>query len=416
MTSTSVRRSATLGVLLTGLILALPRTAVADPASDKARVDAQLAQTQATLEAATSRAQKAAADLEQATAALPGAQAGLADAKGRLAAAEAAQRQADRVAGAARNAHRVATAAYVDATGRVDQARENVSTFVSATYKGGNLLAFNSLLDSGSPSQLAQRIGYLNQIAAEQRRELNALTTARQIAREKQVELDRARQRAADAQQEAQRALDSNRAAADEAQRAADGVQALINQRTQAQATADQERAAVLAQYNELKAQSERIAAELRAAKPVRGAPVIRQPGPGAFFLMPTRGWKSSDFGMRYDPYYRVWQLHAGVDIAAPMGQSIFAAADGQVVHAGWSGGYGNYTCISHGLYQGRNISTCYGHQSRILVSVGQMVRRGQEIGRVGSTGASTGAHLHFEVRLNGDPVNPVAWLPSCMC
>jgi murein DD-endopeptidase MepM/ murein hydrolase activator NlpD len=416
VTSTSVRLSATLGVLLTGLILALPTTAVADPASDKARVDAQLAQSQATLEAATSRAQKAAADLEQATATLPGAQAALADAKGRLAAAEAAQRQADRVAGAARDAHRIATAAYADAADRVDQARENVSTFVSATYKGGNLLAFNSLLDSGSPSQLAQRIGYLNQIAAEQRRELNALTTARQIAREKQVELDRARQRAANAQQEAQRALDSNRAAADEAQRAADGVQALINQRTQAQATADQERAAVLAQYNELKAQSERIAAELRAAKPVRGAPVIRQPGPGAFFLMPTRGWKSSDFGMRYDPYYRVWQLHAGVDIAAPMGQSIFAAADGQVVHAGWSGGYGNYTCISHGLYQGRNISTCYGHQSRILVSVGQPVRRGQEIGKVGSTGASTGAHLHFEVRLNGDPVNPVAWLPSCMC
>jgi murein DD-endopeptidase MepM/ murein hydrolase activator NlpD len=416
VTSTSVRLSATLGVLLTGLILALPTTAVADPASDKARVDAQLAQSQATLEAATSRAQKAAADLEQATATLPGAQAALADAKGRLAAAEAAQRQADRVAGAARDAHRVATAAYADAAGRVDQARENVSTFVSATYKGGNLIAFNSLLDSGSPSQLAQRIGYLNQIAAEQRRELDTLTTARQIAREKQVELDRARQRAATARQEAQRALDSNRAAADEARRAADGVQALINQRTRAQATADQERAAVLAQYNELKAQSERIAAELRAAKPVRGAPVIRQPGPGAFFLMPTRGWKSSDFGMRYDPYYRVWQLHAGVDIAAPMGQSIFAAADGQVVHAGWSGGYGNYTCISHGLYQGRNISTCYGHQSRILVSVGQMVRRGQEIGRVGSTGASTGAHLHFEVRLNGDPVNPVAWLPSCMC
>jgi murein DD-endopeptidase MepM/ murein hydrolase activator NlpD len=132
--------------------------------------------------------------------------------------------------------------------------------------------------------------------------------------------------------------------------------------------------------------------------------------------MMPTAGWKSSDFGMRYDPYYHVSQLHAGVDIAAPGGQAIYAAADGRVVTAGWSGGYGNYTCISHGPYQGSDLATCYGHQSVIEVSVGQWVRRGQVIGRVGSTGASTGSHLHFEVRRGGDPVNPVPWLPGCFC
>jgi murein DD-endopeptidase MepM/ murein hydrolase activator NlpD len=119
---------------------------------------------------------------------------------------------------------------------------------------------------------------------------------------------------------------------------------------------------------------------------------------------------------MRYDPYFHLWQLHAGVDIAAAGGQPIYAAADGEVVHAGRSGGYGNYSCISHGTYQGRDLSTCYGHQSRILVSVGQTVHRGDLIGRVGSTGASTGYHLHFEVRLNGEPVNPLGWLPGCLC
>src|SRR3954452_16039055 len=103
--------------------------------------------------------------------------------------------------------------------------------------------------------------------------------------------------------------------------------------------------------------------------------------------MMPVVGWKSSDFGMRYDPYYKVYQLHPGVDLAAPMGQSIFAAGDGRVVHTGWSGGYGNYTCISHGTYQGSDLATCYGHQSAILVAPGQSVRRGQLIGRVGSTG-----------------------------
>ena len=83
---------------------------------------------------------------------------------------------------------------------------------------------------------------------------------------------------------------------------------------------------------------------------------------------------------------------------------------------AGWNGGYGNYTCIYHGTYQGKGFATCYAHQSAILVRAGQQVRQGQVIGRVGTTGASTGNHLHFEVRLDGDPVDPLPWLPSCLC
>ena len=119
---------------------------------------------------------------------------------------------------------------------------------------------------------------------------------------------------------------------------------------------------------------------------------------------------------MRYDPYYKTWQLHAGVDLAAPEGSPIYAAGDGQVVQAGWSGGYGNYTCLYHGQYQGKGLSTCYGHQSAILVHVGQAVHRGDLIGRVGTTGASTGDHLHFEVRVNGTPVQPLDWLNACLC
>jgi murein DD-endopeptidase MepM/ murein hydrolase activator NlpD len=131
---------------------------------------------------------------------------------------------------------------------------------------------------------------------------------------------------------------------------------------------------------------------------------------------MPVRGVKTSNFGMRYDPYYHVWQLHAGVDFAAPGGTPIYAAGPGRVVRTGWAGGYGNYTCIYHGLYRGHGISTCYGHQSRILVHVGQTVSRGQLIGLVGTTGASTGYHLHFEVRVDGTPVQPLDWLPGCLC
>lgn len=85
-------------------------------------------------------------------------------------------------------------------------------------------------------------------------------------------------------------------------------------------------------------------------------------------------------------------------------------------MRAGWNGGYGNYTCVYHGTYQGKGFATCYAHQSAILVKAGQQVRQGDVIGRVGTTGASTGNHLHFEVRLDGTPVNPVPWLPACLC
>jgi murein DD-endopeptidase MepM/ murein hydrolase activator NlpD len=104
----------------------------------------------------------------------------------------------------------------------------------------------------------------------------------------------------------------------------------------------------------------------------------------------------------------RPWEAcHPGIDIAVPTGTPIRAAASGRVAIAGWTGGYGNYTCIQHS----GSLSSCYGHQSAIHVSVGQSVSQGQVIGLVGSTGHSTGPHLHFEARINGSVVNPMNYL-----
>jgi murein DD-endopeptidase MepM/ murein hydrolase activator NlpD len=124
------------------------------------------------------------------------------------------------------------------------------------------------------------------------------------------------------------------------------------------------------------------------------------RPGSGRF-IWPITGSLTSPFGPRSG------RLHAGIDIAAPTGTAIRAADTGQVVIAGWQGGYGNYTCIRHT----RTLSTCYAHQSRLLVQPGQTVFQGNVIGAVGSTGNSTGPHLHFEVRINGQPVDPMAYL-----
>ena len=118
----------------------------------------------------------------------------------------------------------------------------------------------------------------------------------------------------------------------------------------------------------------------------------------------PTNGFISSGYGLRWNGA----EFHQGIDIAAEMGTPIVATADGVVTIAGWNaGGYGNMVDIDHGS----GVSTRYGHASAVVVTAGQRVRRGQIIAYVGSTGHSTGPHLHYEVRLSGQPVNPSSYL-----
>ena len=119
--------------------------------------------------------------------------------------------------------------------------------------------------------------------------------------------------------------------------------------------------------------------------------------------IWPTRGWVTSGFGMRKSPFTGLNETHKGWDIGARMGSQIRTTADGVVVVAGRKSGYGKMVEIDHGY----GISTRYGHNSKNLVEVGDRVKRGALIGMVGSTGRSTGPHLHYEVLLNGVPVNP---------
>lgn len=120
---------------------------------------------------------------------------------------------------------------------------------------------------------------------------------------------------------------------------------------------------------------------------------------------MPVNGRVTSGFGSRFHPILGYRRMHAGLDLAASYGSPIVAAADGRVVSAGWAGGYGNLVRIAHN----GNLQTMYGHMSRIVARAGSLVRQGQLIGYVGSTGLSTGPHLHYEVLKGGRPVNPTS-------
>jgi len=117
----------------------------------------------------------------------------------------------------------------------------------------------------------------------------------------------------------------------------------------------------------------------------------------------------TSGYGVRSDPFRGSAAMHAGIDLAAPQGTAVYATADGIVDRAEWSNGYGNLVEVAHG----KGVQTRFGHLSRILVHSGQIVHRGDMIALVGSTGRSTGPHLHYEVRIDGHAVNPVPFLQA---
>ena len=131
----------------------------------------------------------------------------------------------------------------------------------------------------------------------------------------------------------------------------------------------------------------------------------------GGELAWPVPGYTriSSKYGMRTHPITGVYKLHTGVDISAPLGANFIAANDGIVTKAGYNSAYGNMVIIDHG----GGVSTLYAHGSEILVQVGQVVKRGESILKVGSTGYSTGPHAHFEVRLNGVVTDPMPYITN---
>ena len=121
----------------------------------------------------------------------------------------------------------------------------------------------------------------------------------------------------------------------------------------------------------------------------------------------PVKGRITSPFGYRIHPILKTKNLHTGLDIAASTGTPVVAANTGTVIKAGWNNSYGNLLMIDHG----GGIVTLYAHNSSLLAKVGDVVSKGQTVAKIGSTGMSTGPHLHFEVRVNGQYKNPMDWL-----
>jgi murein DD-endopeptidase MepM/ murein hydrolase activator NlpD len=272
-------------------------------------------------------------------------------------------------------------------------------------YEHGELSYLEFLLQSHTFSEFAERFEDLRLlVAADQRTVVERQRAQRTLARRET------------AVEEATVSLESDLAAEEQTRTR---LAALAAERANLASVADRQQASVAAVVQSLDdlSESEERALEGAIAERQReleaqrvsagGSPAAPAHGSGQF-IWPVHGTITSPFGYRTNPFGGAPDFHPGLDIAADMGTPILAADSGRIIIAGWVSGYGNYIAIDHG----GGISTGYGHCSRIDVSLGQDVQRGQVIGAVGSTGHSTGPHVHFEVRVNGRPVDPAPRLP----
>lgn len=294
-------------------------------------------------------------------------------------------------------------AARETAERRVEDAVERLRKQIVASYVSGGQSSgtLEVLLQAADTDDLGIALTYSNVVVGDTEQLLRELEEARAEQRRAESAARAARARAEERRDEVEAAAAFITAARDE-------KKALVEQKN-VQIVAE---ALALQEVRGRKALVEsRITAMARASDGVTMLLAAVQAGqpdwfPGAFPTSnPLPGYRiGSRFGMRVHPILGTARLHAGGDMGAPSGTPIRAAADGVVVFSGDRGGYGNVVVIDHG----HSLGTLYAHQSRVHVAVGQVVLRGQVIGEVGSTGLSTGPHLHFETRLRGAPIDPL--------
>ena len=276
--------------------------------------------------------------------------------------------------------------------------RTTLAKRISVAFRVGSPTMLEVLLRSGSLSDAASARENLKRVTDQDKGLIVATRTNANASRSTAVRIKQTRnevyrneQRAGVAEAEAARAL-SVIATEKNNLVVARGARATLLSRVR------EDRRELEEDARGLRARSAKLAAQIRSGS-VNLPSTVGVSGSGQF-SWPVNGLLTSGFGARWG------RMHEGIDVAAPTGRPIGAAAAGTVIVAGWGGGYGNLVVISHG-----SISTAYAHMSQISVSSGQQVDRGTVLGAVGSTGNSTGPHLHFEVRVNGSPQNPINYL-----
>lgn len=408
-----------LGALLlasvAAMVLTTPVASVGDDLKDKQRqVERRINRAEGALESSSARAATATASLRKAQASLRVAQQRLQSTRVQLSAAErrdaavqAALDQAIRNLAAARTA-------LAEGREQVADQKDEIAAYVTSVYEQGDprLLGFVAVANAGDPGDMTRAIAFNESYTDREDAVLTDLEAAERQLAEREDQVEERKGKVA----ESRAAAAANLAAKEALERKAAGqaaqVRSLIAKRATVYRTAAAARAADRAVLARLE-RKERQISELLARRAQRA---VRNGAPGrsdGYLSFPVNGPITSYYGWRRHPIYGDMRLHNGVDFGAPCGAPLYAGAGGVVVARGggdWDPS-GNYLYIDHGGVAGVGLSTSYSHATRYIVGVGQRVKRGQVVGYVGSTGWSTGCHLHFTVKENGVNVDPLKWL-----
>jgi len=388
---------------LVGLVLSLVVVAPAaadDPSDEKASVDARIASLQADITASKAREGVLTSQLSAVVAELEGAQSAVDEAQAAVGTLEAEL-------SSARTRLDVLTERLDAQTRKLERLRSEYEKAVAilearvrAAYidEPPDMLAF--LVSASSFDEVIDNVELLTRIGRQDKRIAQQVERARdRTASERRATIVTKRQQAAAVAVIADR-TDEARAARDRLAGERDRLAAMENLKQIALAESRETREGYLDEVDGLLAQSAALAEQIRGAQQGAGTTGDGQRS-AAGLIWPCEGVVVSGFGMRWG------RMHEGIDIGCAYGTPNRAAASGTVIYAGWLGGYGNLVVVDHG----NGLSTAYAHASSILVSVGQSVSQGQTVSLVGSTGHSTGPHLHFEVRVNGVAVDPLPYL-----
>jgi len=390
----------TRGLLAVPLVLSLLITPAIAGSTD---IDEQVKDASEALTKASKAVLAAAESLKDAQAKLPAAREAMSIATTRETEATAVYNRAASDLAISKAAYTSALSKVTSKEAEISQLQKKVDQFARSVYQQGQTSQWEIILESTSPSDLTIRLQNIKAVSNSTARSLDDLLGAKKqlsvdavVAEEVRIDMQRIANIAS-------QALIDARNAADKAAAAKVEVDKLVKQEASALKIAEDDKAEVLAQYNELRAEQKRIAA-LSGSTGNQGPVDPQATGPLSWPL-PGRA-AGGGVGWRVHPVYKYKSCHTGVDIGAPKGTPIHAAASGVVLSTTVSRAYGNMTLIDHG----DGMVTMYAHQSSFAVSKGDVVEDQEVIGYVGSTGFSTGPHLHFEVHLNGVPYNPMGW------
>ena len=398
-------------LLLLGVGVAGPHAEAEDLNKKQRQARGQVRAAQGDLHESSKALQAAARRLERARAALSAAQRRLStaqrsvDAAARLDALMQARLQAAE--------HRLALArvALEAARKRVLEQRSAIGELAASNYANGDpaLIGLAVMLNSQDPAEVTSQMNTVDALMSRQTMLLDQLKRARaeMVAEEAKVEAAKA---SVAAQRQAARAnLVKKQGLERAAAEARAEVATLVARGRAAEVQAARARRADLVQLRAAKKKEDRIRQLiLERAKRQHGG---FKGDSGSFLYRPVPGVVTSPFGYRRHPIYGYWGLHDGTDFSAPCGTPNHAAGSGTVISRYWDDVYGNRLYLDLGKVNGKNMTVIYNHLSSYNVSTGSRVSRGQVIGFAGSTGWSTGCHLHFTVMLNGTPVNPMNYL-----